>query len=125
MNKDNTGNMDYGELLYRNVKQIAREQGRKLREIEQAIGVSTGYFARAKDARTPMTVGLALVLAKQLGVEIEDLITNRRQRKLQEALVREAISAARMFAGREISRETLIQMIREEPEVEEEESEDD
>ena len=119
------GDMDCGEQLYRTVKQIAREQGRKMQDIEKALGLSVGYFSRAKAARHPMNIVTATALAKMLGVELEDLITDRYQRKIRENLVREAISDACLFAGDAISREALIQMIREEPEVNEEGIEDE
>jgi len=115
----------YGEHLYRNVKQIAREQGRRLQDIERALGVSVGYFSRAKEARHPMDIVSAAALGRLLGVELEDLITDRRQLKLRENLVRDAIADACLFAGNVISREEMIQMIRDEPEVREEKAEDE
>ena len=84
----------YSEQLHRNVKMICRKQGRRLKDVEKAIGVSEGYFARNKIARGSTGIDIICALAELFNIPIEGLITDNYERGFQEMQAKAALTDA-------------------------------
>lgn len=60
--------------IYGNIKFLCTEQGIPVGKIENAIGVSPGYFARIKNSEIDIGICKIMVASEKLGVSIDDLV---------------------------------------------------
>lgn len=66
------------QILFDNIAYLLKEQGLKIRELETAAGVSTGYISRAgKDGGPTPGIEFIANAAHKLGVSIDTLISVR------------------------------------------------
>lgn len=65
--------MTVSERIAANARFLCRSQGKKISEMEAAVGVSTGYLSRIKGKET-LRVDVSYALAEYLGVSLSDLI---------------------------------------------------
>lgn len=65
--------MTISERIANNARFLCRTQGRRINDMEKAVGVSTGYLSRIKGKET-LRIDTGYALADYLGVNMDDLI---------------------------------------------------
>lgn len=55
------------------IKHLCRKNGKPLREVEEACGVSPGYFSRCKSGRAALRVSTLVAAAEVFGVDWREL----------------------------------------------------
>ena len=100
-----------GEMICRNVRLMAKAAGWKLGDLERAVGLSVGYFARCRQSASVPAVDTVYNAAKCLGVTIEDLLDENLPKRLKQPAAKAAFSEAVEDALEVFSREELAAMI--------------
>jgi len=65
--------MTISERIAANARFLCRSQGKKIGEMEAAVGVSTGYLSRVK-GKVMLRIDIGYALAEYLGVSMDDLV---------------------------------------------------
>lgn len=77
--------MNINQLAASNIKWLAKKQGKKLGDIEAAIGVTPGYFSRKISGNTiSIPLELAYKASKILSVSMDEICTDLRLKELEE-----------------------------------------
>ena len=114
----------YSTILQHNVKMFCEIQGRKIKDIEKAIGVSEGYFVRCSQCHNSTGIDVICDLAELFNVPIEDLITDAYEKRLQTTQAKAELtkaatqlSEAISKAQESIGKEEILRIIREKLEI--------
>ena len=114
----------YSTILQHNVKMFCEIQGRKIKDVEKAIGVSKGYFVRCSQCRNSTGIDVICALAELFNVPIEDLITDAYEKRLQATqakaeLTKAAAQLSEAIAQAQdvINKEDILRIIKEKMEI--------
>ena len=80
--------VDESQAFLENVRTLAKDQGKSLRKIEEACGLSYGYLTRAPRTGKGITLQTAVALSKELNTPLNVLILRKADIKsINEGLV--------------------------------------
>lgn len=98
--------------LRHNVKIFAKIKGCRLQDVEKAVGVSVGYFARCEQSSSFTGIDILCALSEFFSVPIEDLITDAYEKRIKAAKAKAALSDAISQAQETLSKEEIIRIVR-------------
>ena len=113
MQKNTRQRSEISRQLYQNVKFLARANGLRMKEVEQSIGLSSGYFSRCSQSRNSPHIDTVCALSKLFSVPIEDLISDSYEKRIQAKKAKTALSDAVMLANETLSKEEILRIARE------------
>ena len=75
--------MDINRIVAINVYYLAKKKDMKIGDIENKLGVSTGYISRMKNSGNNIPLKTAYELARILGITMNDLCSNLRLKEME------------------------------------------
>ena len=82
----------FAEFIATNIVLMAKVKGIKIRELEQASGVSVGYFSRVKRGHKGMSIETVYRAAKKLECSMDDICDRDLPKRLRKAEIEQAIA---------------------------------
>ena len=107
--------MNASQWLYENVKFLARMHKLRLQDVEKAVGVSKGFFSRARSRHDSVSAKTLCALADYFGVTIDSLISDGlqqglRRRRFRKELARVLDQADGLLSGKELTAIVLYEL---------------
>lgn len=97
--------MTLDAIVVSNIKYFLQQRGAKIGDFEKQLGLGVGYFSRHnKNEDGSISLALAVKIAKEFGITVDDLCSDIRLRDLQRTAAEYGLALVPLETDKEVSK---------------------